>query len=65
MQVYDVSQDFALIKSLKTKAGVRALSHVGGDLIIAGEHDGFIDLISVDTLQIVVSKRFESVGAIY
>ena len=65
VQVYDVSQDFTLIKSMKTKAGVRTLSQVGPDLIIAGENDGFIDLISVDTLQILVSKRFESVGHIY
>ena len=65
MQVYDVSQDFTLIKSLKTKAGVRTLSHIGQDLIVAGENDGFIDLISVDLLQILVSKRFESVGHIY
>ena len=50
VQVYDVSQDFKLVKTVKTKGGVRSLTQIDDDLIVAGENDGFVDLISISTL---------------
>ena len=65
VQVYDVTQDFSLVKSIKTRAGVRTLAQIGNDLVVVGENDGYIDLIFLDTLRVVVSKRFEQLGHIY
>ena len=65
MQVYDVTKDFSLVKSIKTRAGVRTITQIGNDLIVVGENDGYIDLIFLDTLRVVVSKRFEQLGHIY
>ena len=65
VQVYDVTQDFSLVKSIKTRAGVRTLAQIGNDLIVVGENDGYLDLIFLDTLRVVVSKRFEQLGHIY
>lgn len=65
VQVYDVSADFKLVKTIKTKGGVRSLTQIEDDLIVAGENDGFIDLISISTLQVVIGKRFDTIGHIY
>ena len=65
VQVFDVQQDFKCIKNIKTRAGVRALAQVDEDQIACGENDGFIDLISISSLAVNISKRFEAIGHIY
>ena len=35
------------------------------DVLVCGENDGFIDLISISSLEVIVGRRFESIGHIY
>ena len=44
---------------------MRALAQVDEDSIMCGENDGFMDVISISSLQLVIGKRFEAVGHIY
>jgi hypothetical protein len=65
VMVYDVTQDFKCIKSIKVKQGIRTLTQIDEDILVCGENDGQIDLVSISSQEVIVGKRFESIGHIY
>ena len=69
MQIFDVKMDFKLVKTLKTKAGVRSMCLYNRDTLLCGENEGWIDLIRITedlrTTEVVLNKRFDKLGHIY
>jgi len=45
LNIYDVGKDFKLIKTLKTKAGVRTICEFDRHHIVCGENEGWVDVI--------------------
>ena len=50
VHVYDVTQEFKCIKTIKIRQGVRTITQADEDVLICGENDGYIDLISISAL---------------
>jgi len=63
--VFDVTNEFKLIKTFKTKAAVRSLCQFDSNLLVCGENEGYIDIIFYPTLELTVGRRFEKIGHIY
>jgi len=61
--------DCKLIKTLKTKAGIRSMRVYNKDTLLCGENEGWIDLIRITedirTTEVVLNKRFDKLGHIY
>jgi hypothetical protein len=66
--VYDVRRDYKLVKYLKCKQSVRSICQFSKGILIVGQNEGWIELISLsklDQIDIISSKRFDKLGHIF
>ena len=57
------------MKSLKCKSAVRSLCLVSDRVVVVGENDGWLDVVSindnVEMTEVILNKRFEKLGHVF
>jgi len=69
LSIYDVQRDFKLIKYLKCKSAIRSICILDPQTLVIGENEGWFEIVrvsnSLELVDIIVSKKFESVGHVF
>lgn len=68
LMIYDARRQFKLVKYVKCKQAVRALCCFSDSILIVGQNEGWIELVDISELNkmdVISTKRFDSLGHVF